>query len=247
MTAGIYCFTNKINQKKYIGQSLNIEKRYKEHKTRYTKPSSSMYSSIFYQALRKYGFDCFDFSVIDQCDNYTREDLNILEQYYIKEYNTYYNGYNMNYGGDSVYVSHKLSLKEVEKIKKLLKETNKTFIEIAQQFNITSSLISSINKGIFWKDIGLYDYPIREDTYKKNKGEINPNAILTNEEVLIMRKRYVYEDLNSIYQDYKNKVSYSTVKKVLYGSQFKSLPIYKKRQKAWFLNGTCIDYPRVEE
>lgn len=62
-----------------------------------------------------------------------------------------------------------------------------------------------------------------------------------------MRKRYVYEDLNSIYQDYKNKVSYSTVKKILYGSQFKSLPIYKKRQKAWFLNGTCIDYPRVEE
>ena len=149
MTAGIYCFTNKINQKKYIGQSLNIEKRYKEHKTRYLKPSSSMYSSIFYQALRKYGFDCFDFFVIDQNDDYTREDLNILEQYYIKEYNTYYNGYNMNYGGDSVYVSHKLLLKEIEEIKKLLKETDKTFVDIAEQFTVTSSLISSINKGIF--------------------------------------------------------------------------------------------------
>lgn len=130
MTAGIYCFTNKINQKKYIGQSLNIEKRYKEHKTRYTKPNSSMYSSIFYQALRKYGFDCFDFSIIDQCDNYTRENLNILEQYYIKKYNTYYNGYNMNYGGDSIYVSHKLSLKEVEEIKKLLKKLIRLLLKL---------------------------------------------------------------------------------------------------------------------
>ena len=34
MTRGIYCFTNKINNKQYIGQSMNIEKRYSDHKTR---------------------------------------------------------------------------------------------------------------------------------------------------------------------------------------------------------------------
>lgn len=29
---GIYKFTNKLNNKAYIGQSINLEKRYKEHK-----------------------------------------------------------------------------------------------------------------------------------------------------------------------------------------------------------------------
>ena len=28
---GIYMFVNKLNNKKYIGQSINIEKRKKEH------------------------------------------------------------------------------------------------------------------------------------------------------------------------------------------------------------------------
>ena len=46
-----------------------------------------------------------------------------------------------------------------------------------------------------------------------------------------MRERYVNETLPEIYEDYKDQVSFSTVKKVLYGVQFKSLPIYKKRQK----------------
>ena len=31
MSCGIYKFTNKNNNKSYIGQSINIEKRFKEH------------------------------------------------------------------------------------------------------------------------------------------------------------------------------------------------------------------------
>ena len=32
MTIGIYKIENKINKKIYVGQSINIEKRWKEHK-----------------------------------------------------------------------------------------------------------------------------------------------------------------------------------------------------------------------
>ena len=247
MSIGIYCFINKLNNKKYIGQSIHIEHRYNEHKTRHLNKTSSMYHSAFYQALRKYGFDNFDFIILDSNDNYTKEDLNKLEIYYIKKYNTYYNGYNMNYGGNSIYVSHKLTQEKVLQLKQDIINNKLTFIDIAKKYNVESSLISQINQGIIWKEIGNYSYPLRINTYINNSGGSNPNAKLSNQDVLTMRKRYVNENLNQIYKDYKDKVSFSTVKKILYGSQFKSLPVYKKRQKAWYLNGTCIDYPRLEE
>lgn len=43
---GIYKFTNLINGKVYIGQSVNLESTYKAHLS---------YTSLFYKALRKYG------------------------------------------------------------------------------------------------------------------------------------------------------------------------------------------------
>lgn len=115
MTIGIYCFINKYNKKRYIGQSFCIEKRIKDHKTRCNNMTSSMYNSSFYQALRKYGFNSFDLIILDSNDNYKKEDLNRLESFYIKKYDTYFNGYNMNYGGNSVYITHKLTIDEVKK------------------------------------------------------------------------------------------------------------------------------------
>ena len=54
---GIYCAKNIVNEKVYIGKSVDIEKRWKDHKNGYNNPNSSQYISYFYNALRKYGFD----------------------------------------------------------------------------------------------------------------------------------------------------------------------------------------------
>lgn len=247
MTRGIYCFTNKISGKQYIGQSMNIEKRYREHKTKPWTKSCKDKNTAFYKALIKYGFHNFDFFVLDENDNYSKEDLNKLEIFYISKFDTYFNGYNLTPGGDSYYVPHKLSKEEVLSIKNKIKNSKESFVSIAKEFNVQDSLISQINQGKIWGGIGENIFPLREDTFFRNKGESNNNATLTNKEVIEMRQRYVNETLPEIYEDYKDKVSFSTVKKVLYGVQFKSLPIYKKRQQTWVLNGTCIDYPRLEE
>ena len=45
---GIYCFTNRINNKKYIGQSVNLEERYKSHLRNYNNPNNTSYSGKFY-------------------------------------------------------------------------------------------------------------------------------------------------------------------------------------------------------
>lgn len=58
---GIYKFTNKINNKSYIGQSIDIEKRRKTHIQRAfcNTKGNKEYNKTFYKALRKYGVNNF--------------------------------------------------------------------------------------------------------------------------------------------------------------------------------------------
>lgn len=95
----IYCFTNNINHKKYIGQTINPAQRYSAHKSNYANKNHKEYNSLLHQAFRKYGFENFTYEIlvkdIDDIDL-----LNQLEIYYIKQLNTQIpNGYNIEPGG----------------------------------------------------------------------------------------------------------------------------------------------------
>ncbi len=98
---GIYKFTNKINQKVYVGQSINIQRRVSQHKNAAYNNQAQDYNSQFHQAIRKYGWDNFDFQVLVEIsqDEYTQEFLDSLEKLYINQYDSYYNGYNATPGG----------------------------------------------------------------------------------------------------------------------------------------------------
>lgn len=87
MSAGIYKFTNKINKKVYIGSSITIEERYKEH-IRKTNPNIKLR-----RAIKKYGLDNFYFEVLEKVDTIpfiTLTELNTKlvkrEQYYLDLY-----------------------------------------------------------------------------------------------------------------------------------------------------------------
>ncbi len=65
---GIYKVTNNINQKVYIGQSVDIYSRWNHHKSCCKNEKCHEYNTPFYRALRKYGEDNFTFEILEQCD-----------------------------------------------------------------------------------------------------------------------------------------------------------------------------------
>ena len=86
---GIYKVTNKINGKVYIGQSVDIGRRWREHMT----AKDDIY---FHKAIQKYGVENFEWEVIEQCK---KKDLDEREIYWIEYYDSFNKGYNCTKGG----------------------------------------------------------------------------------------------------------------------------------------------------
>lgn len=111
---GIYRITNKINGKSYIGQSVNIEERFKHHKKYRRKDEDG---KLLYRSINKYGIENFSFEIIDICK---KEELDEKEIYYIKKYESFKNGYNMTKGGESL-CGYTFSKKSIQKRVKSVK------------------------------------------------------------------------------------------------------------------------------
>lgn len=242
MYSGIYKFENKINHLCYIGQAKNLEDRkYRHYRNFYNKRCDTE----FYKAVCEFGIDNFSYEILE-CGIFTQEELNKLEIFYIEKYNSYHNGYNSTKGGHYIppqYGSKKINKFLLEQIKNDIKFTDVSLSKIASKYNLAPSTISEINFG----KLGFQEgekYPLRKNAIGiSNRGGKNGRAILSDDEVISIRKKFVTTELNELYEQYKEKISFSGFKKVVYGTHFTHLPIYKKKQKQWFLNGTCIDYP----
>ena len=91
--AFIYKISNDINDKIYIGETARtIEERWEEHKRK-----SNQYDYKLQRAFRKYGFNHFKIEKVEECSYENRFER---EKYWIKFYNSFYEGYNSNWGGE---------------------------------------------------------------------------------------------------------------------------------------------------
>lgn len=79
----------------YIGQSSKILARLNRYKSHDCIGQPKLYNS-----LEKYGFNTHSFDIIDSCNIHCKNLLNILEFYWIKEYDSKNNGLNCTDGGD---------------------------------------------------------------------------------------------------------------------------------------------------
>lgn len=109
---GIYKFINKFNRKVYVGQSIDIEGRYKAHLKNKKNPKV-----LFDKAIKKYGVEGFDFDIIIECP---KEALNYWEKFYIKYYCSNNNkyGYNLTDGGNGTGEAWNKGLKMTEEQRK---------------------------------------------------------------------------------------------------------------------------------
>ena len=88
---GIYKITNNITNQSYIGQSKDIDQRFKEH--------CNHKNTVVGADINLYGVENFSFEILEIC---APEKLDEREVYYIEKYNTYNTGYNKSIGGSSL-------------------------------------------------------------------------------------------------------------------------------------------------
>jgi group I intron endonuclease len=101
----IYLIINKVNGKKYIGQTArSFQERMKEHISHSTQ--------LIDRKIREYGIDSFECKVIDQANSI--EELNQKEINWINKENSLMpNGYNLCIGGDNTLgYNHRLESKK---------------------------------------------------------------------------------------------------------------------------------------
>ena len=180
MSCGIYKIQNKINNKCYIGQSINIDRRWKEHKRKYYFEDTK-----FYRAIRKYGLENFEFSIIEEC---SPEDLDERENYWIVYYNTIEEGYNSLLSNQST-LNKECVLSETEFLILIDKIQNSdiSFSELADEFHLTEGYIYQINRGI--RRRRNYNYPLR-NLNNSNVGKILDKETIDN--VILDLKSYLF-------------------------------------------------------
>lgn len=93
----IYIATSNTSGKSYIGRDINSTERRNEHRREAYSKDSNAYNTHFHNAIRKYGFDDFEWNILYKA---TEDMLNIAEMCAIYVYDTYYSGYNCTFGGE---------------------------------------------------------------------------------------------------------------------------------------------------
>ena len=130
----IYKATNNITGKSYIGYAVDgLENRKPEHKS-LAKKGNGYY---FHRTIRKYGWDNFLWILLEQGVT-DFELLKELERYWIKEFDTFYNGYNLTEGGRG-----RFGCKHTEETRKKLSKAKKGHIVTEE----TRKKMSETHKG----------------------------------------------------------------------------------------------------
>ena len=124
----IYCYTNKVNGKKYIGQAKDFIKRHNSHiYASYNEKRKYDYNVPFHNAIRKHGIENFEIKILKE-DLKTKNELNYWESYYIVEFDTLAkngNGYNLASGGEGGNTYAGKTNEELAEISRKLSEANK--------------------------------------------------------------------------------------------------------------------------
>lgn len=91
----IYIIQNKINQKIYIGQSVDVKNRWRQHRSN----ARNNYRHPLYDSIRKYGEHNFSCTILEE--HCSMDELNEVEVFWISFFGSINRslGYNLEFGG----------------------------------------------------------------------------------------------------------------------------------------------------
>lgn len=206
----LYMITNNINDKKYIGITIDYISRWKQHQ--------KLNKSLISRAINKYGKENFIFSLLH--DGLSIEEAESLEKEYIKKYNTIApNGYNIAKGG--LYAGPGQQKITEEDIVYIKNHRNIPLYLLYEQYS------EKISYGYFKQ---IYNDYVRKDIVPTVEKYPNNTAFscqftktkLTYNDILDMRESYnQHKSWDEVYPKYSNKVAKSTFIEIYNGRSFK--------------------------
>lgn len=123
MTGYIYSAKCLITNKYYIGQTIQRPKsRWDRHKydalnyKDWNDFGEIKYGRKFYNAIRKYGWNNFEFKIIKTCNNCTDDTLDMQEIFWISFYDSFNNGYNSTKGGKHGIISKEIMQRQYTQV-----------------------------------------------------------------------------------------------------------------------------------
>jgi len=208
---GVYKISNMINNKVYIGESFNIKRRWKEHIQELI--NNSHYSLELQKDYNTYGKDNFKFEVLEEVEYKYKQVIRkclliILEDKYIRQYNSIKEGYNNENtlelilkGEKALFNNKSIDGREILIIKKIIKNIENNGVYIPSKNAIKKETESKIKKELKPK--------IKKVTVPKDG-----RSIITKENVEIVAdncKNYIFENnfmkLNTVLKDIGFSVS----------------------------------------
>ena len=177
----VYTATNKINSKKYVGittQGIEPKKMLRHRKLQHIYDATNNRKGVvFHKALNKYGFDNFEWSVVDVAES--EEELKYKETFWIRKLSTFIDyhkrcGYNMTEGGEinnsargELNTNNSIRINMVKQIKLLLKLTCLDAPQIAKITDSTADIVKQIKEYRTWSWLELSEEDKLNDIYIK--------------------------------------------------------------------------------
>ncbi len=163
MVGYIYYIINTVNGKRYVGETIQYEIRQKTH-LRLLKQGKH-HSEKLQRAWNKYGEDAFIF----QKESYeitNLDELLKLEQQKIKEYNSYFDGYNMTIGGEGA-IRKNFTFDQYCIIRAGNEKFEAMIVKTANYFNVDKTVISDIIKIRTYQDFSDQYEILNQDSKDK--------------------------------------------------------------------------------
>ncbi len=186
MKIGIYKIQNLITKECYIGQSVDIYKRWEDERNAAFNINHASYNYPLSKAFRKYGINNFSFEILEECQ---RQELNKKEIEWIIKYDSYNHGYNQTPGGDTTLHMCKLTPEKALEIIEILANDLEGLVshkQLAIDYGVSKDTIQAINAGRQWYNDN-YSYPLHiskfDPRYVKEK-PIKQSKIPINKEEL---------------------------------------------------------------